>query len=109
MGGKGDDNSSSAMYTPAAVETPKVISTPYEPAVKKEAKKDPPITEDPTKGAGDQTSASLDETQPYAPPGFGNYGDTNTNMSPLGDALVAGMQEQPGQPGPTNPKYFGQV
>ena len=108
MGGKGDDNSSSAMYTPTPIETPKVIQPMNEPAVKKEEKKDPPITEDPSKAAaGDQIA--MEETQPYAPPGFGNYGDTNTNMGPLGDALVAGMQEQPGKPGPTNPKYFGQV
>lgn len=106
MGGKGDDNSSSAMYTPPAVETPKVIQPLNEPAVQKVEKKDTPITEDPAKAGGDTPP---EDTQPYAPPGFGNYGDTNTNMSPLGDALVAGMMEQPGKPGPTNPKYFGQV
>ena len=40
-------------------------------------------------------------TQPYGPPGLGNYPAGNTNLTGLGDMLVQGMQAQPGKAGPT--------
>jgi hypothetical protein len=77
-------------------------------AVKKEAPKQVPITEDPSK-VGAETVKADAEIQPYAPPGFGNYPTSNTNLSPLGDVMVSGMQAAPGKPGPTAPNYVGQV
>jgi hypothetical protein len=80
---------------------------PKREPVKKEEKKEPPITEDPSKaGAEVIADAPID---PYGPPGFGNYPTTNTNLSGLGDMLVQGMQAQPGKAGPTLPQYTGQV
>jgi len=79
---------------------------PKKEVVKKEEKKEAPITEDPSKAGAEVIT---DTVQPYGPPGFGNYPATNTNLSGLGDMLVQGMQAQPGKAGPTMPLYTGQV
>ena len=110
MGGKGGGGGSSQQQVEAP--TPQttggwtaVGSTTTAP--KKVEEKKPPIIE----GAANQTGQEAiapQESQPYMPPGFGNYG-AGTNLSPLGDTLVAGMQEVPGKPGPTVPQYQGQV
>jgi hypothetical protein len=75
---------------------------------KKEEVKEPPITEDPSKVGAEAVKQDA-ETQPYAPPGWGNYPSSSGNLTGLGDALVTGMQAQPGKAGPVAPNYVGQV
>jgi hypothetical protein len=55
---------------------------------KKEEAKAPPITEDPSK-VGAEAIKQDAETQPYAPPGWGNYPKTGSNLTGLGDASAA--------------------
>jgi hypothetical protein len=113
MGGKGGDSGSSQQQY---VEEPAATTggwkwadgstgIPKTTAAPKEAEKPPTVTEDPTK----QTGVEQIETQPYAPPGFGDYPTSNTNLSGLGDMLVTGMAAQPGKAGPPPPQYQGQV
>jgi hypothetical protein len=78
------------------------------PAKAVEKKAAAPVVENTANQTGQETIAPQ-ESQPYTPPGFGNYPGAGTNLSPLGDTLVAGMQEIPGKPGPTVPQYQGQV
>ena len=115
MGGKGGDSGSGQQQ----MEAPTVQTeggwtyadgTTTKPAAPKTAAptSDPGlVTEDPNQIGVEQVTQK--ETQPYAPPGFGNYPGSNTNLSGLGDVLVTGMQAQPGKKGPQPPQYQGQV
>jgi len=85
------------------------VSKPVAPPKAEEPKKPAgELTEDPSKAGAEQIKPDA-ETHPFAPPGWGNYPTTNTNLTGLGDELVAGMQAQPGKAGPVTPNYVGQV
>jgi len=116
MGGKGGDSGGSQQQY---VEEPAATTggwkwadgstgIPQTEAVAKEAAKAPTVTENPLAQTG-QEQIAIEATQPYAPPGFGNYPASNTNLSGLGDMLVTGMTAQPGKAGPQPPQYQGQV
>jgi hypothetical protein len=102
--GSTDPGKGGFIYTATGTTTPPKDETKK----KEEPAKGTPITEDPSK-AGAETVKPDAQIQPYAPPGWGNYPTTNTNLSPLGDVMVSGMQATPGKPGPTAPNYVGQV
>jgi hypothetical protein len=117
MGGKGGDSGPSPMQQTYDTGSPSTTggwtyldgttNKPKTATPKKEEPKQTPIVEDPSK-AGAETVAQDPETQPYAPPGWGNYPSSGTNLSGLGDVLVGGMAE-PGKAGPKAQNYFGQV
>jgi len=117
MGGKGGEASNVMQQQYESAPTPGTggyiypetgtTEPPKREPVKKEEKKEAPITEDPSKVGAEVV---VDTAQPYGPPGFGNYPAGNNNLTGLGDALVQGMQAQPGKAGPTVPPlYAGQV
>jgi hypothetical protein len=111
MGGKGGSGGGQQPMeqpTPQTTGGWSAVGDTAAPAAKPKEEAKPPVIE----GAANQTGQEAiapPESQPYSPPGFGNYPASNTNLSPLGDTLVAGMQEIPGKPGPTVPQYQGQV
>jgi len=114
MGGKGGDSGSGQQYqdTPTAQDTggwtyaDGSTTAPKTATPAKTETAAPQITEDPSKQSGVEAIAQK-ETQPYSPPGFGNYPASNTDLSGLGDVLVSGMQGQPGKK--AAPQYQGQV
>jgi hypothetical protein len=114
MGGKGGDSGSGQQFQepPATQDTggwTYADGTTNKPKTEASAKTEttaPPITEDPTVQTGVEKVAQK-ETQPYAPPGFGNYPNKSSDLSGLGDVLVSGMQGQPAKSGAQ--QYQGQV
>jgi len=110
MGGKGGDSGGQQQMeqpTPQTTGGWSAVGDATTPAAKPKETKAPIV--ETTRNQTGQEAVAPPESQPYMPPGFGNYPASNTNLSPLGDTLVAGMQEIPGKPGPTTPQYQGQV